>query len=216
MCFVHARNSINREKKTLGEKKSSSFSLSVTKNTSKILKKKEFGSKTNERKRKKKRDKIYISMLSSSSSLTASKLPSIVGYSLSCIFWFPVTISGCMSLYVVGASRQGLSWFSFKHNPYLHLQLFAGAGAIAAAAFKRYSQQQNQNQIQKKSDVTNAFLSSLSATPPKPIILLAGMCWGAYAAVITKQRWHFREWRYILSAHVPLLVLLGSYLAQSM
>ncbi len=140
-------------------------------------------------------------MLSSSS----VKATSILGYTVSCLFWFPVTISGCMSLYVVGASRQGLSWFSFKHNPYLHLQLFAGAGAIVAASVMKNNKNKNEGD----------FISSLSVTPPKPIILLAGACWGAYAAVITKQRWHFREWRYIISAHVPLLVLLGSYLALS-
>lgn len=141
---------------------------------------------------------------------TSSSVTSILGYSLSCLFWFPVTISGCMSLYVVGASRQGITWFSFKHNPYLHLQLFAGIGVLgaAAASLKVIQQKISHQQI-------NDFLSSLSPTPPKPIILLAGVCWGGYAAVITKQRWHFKEWRYIISAQVPLLVLLGSYLALS-
>jgi hypothetical protein len=145
--------------------------------------------------------------------MLSPSVTSILGYSLSCIFWFPVTISGCMSLYVIGASRQGISWFSFKHNPYLHLQLFAGIAA--AAGLKVLQQQQKKNSQQQTSRNNNDFLSSLSPTPPKPIILLAGACWGAYAAVITKQRWHFKEWRYIISAQVPLLVLLGSYLALS-
>ncbi len=126
----------------------------------------------------------------------------------SSILWFPVVISGCMSIYVVGASRQGIQWFSPKHNPYLCLQL--GAGCLASI-FSVYLSKTKQQQTQNQELSAAATTAEILVRPPKPVILLAATCWSFYSALITRQRWHFREWRYIVSAHAPLAALFGVY-----
>ena len=123
--------------------------------------------------------------------------------------WFPVVISGCMSIYVVGASRQGLSWFSPKHNPYLCLQLFAGAAATGFSLFC-LGNEKNSN---RDSSSSSSTIAQILSKPPKPVILLAATCWSFYSALITRQRWHFKEWRYIVSAHLPLVALFGVYVS---
>jgi len=154
-----------------------------------------------------------LQSFSSSSYSHQTVIIELLARTVSTACWFPIIISGCMSIYVIGASRQGMNWFSPKHNPYLHAQLFAGAGATAVSLYlSKYSyNNKNNNHSSEILSGQQESLTDILLKPSKVVVLLAAASWSVYSALITKQRWRFREWRYIVSAHAPLAVLYGIY-----
>ena len=96
------------------------------------------------------------------------------------LLWIPVIIAWSMCLYITFASREGVRWFSVRHNPYL-IALAVGGPTVWQLGLSR---------------------------PSNFSVTMATGFYSFYAMLVTAQHWHFQEWRYILAVNTPLSILL--------